>query len=667
MERLLAVKLTNLVKKWADSRGLPIEGNLENKKRYGAGNADKVTHCKGEFLLPTKKFTLYFSTEQYECKDTFTVVGHFDDFEAINVSSFTVYLKDLDDTLDNIVKTLDEMAANIHEGLAGLELTGLPDLAHNPILATYLSDVPNANNNAWVGCRDKISKLLAIQGVDTSMHPNLDCYEGNPAGSKLYEILHSRMCGNSELGHTYYHSLMLYHQPLPCETGSGCLTYYQDDRKRRAGIRTPIKIRKYLDKFFRNAFAANKLCMDKDHIINEVTYVMTPTDDLDVRIYDDSDLDGWAEAYGSEKISSCMSTLSINYGVGEHETYRCYLTNHFTDGAFSSGLSLAVLYNAGEPVARSIVYEQDGQKYYVRNYSDDRLVKWLKLSGYEHRGSIPYGTKLWTCEHDDGAYICPYVDGDSLKGEADARFEHIDGHDLWIIDPDDGDHTLQVTEGYIRLDGENLCECCGRDRIANTDIPDYSGGTIDLCEDCHDHRVYYIDREWQYCRSIYSSDLVRDNDDDWYSPKYLSRTNQFVVNGQLCDYDDYFYCNCTDEWVHKSDGIDLCDAPDFITNSWSGYSDGGYVSKDVYYHYGFELDYYSDYLISDCYATSVSLDGTDIVLADDHFCLEDTTLSGATIVMPRYSLASYDKDLYDRLTVQADKAANNPNPAIIYD
>ena len=150
-------------------------------------------------------------------------------------------------------------------------------------------------------------------------------------------------------------------------------------------------------------------------------------------------------------------------------------------------------------------------------------------------------------------------------------------------------------------------------------------------------------------------------------PKYLSRTGQFLVNGQLCDYDDYFYCNCIDAWIHKSDGIDLCDAPDFITKSWSRYIDGGYVSKDVYDQHGFELDYNSDYLIRDCDITSVSLDGTDIFLANAHFGSEVTTLSGATIVMPRYSLASYDKDLYDRLTVQADKAGINPSPDIVYD
>lgn len=662
MNRLLAVKLTNLIKKWAESRGLPIECNLKNKKQYGA---DKVTHCTGEVVLPTKKVELYFDTEWFRY-NTLTVRGYFTNTPTVRVETLTIYLKDLDDTLDHILKRLSDMTTVSHEGLAGLKLTGLPDLAHNPVLATYLSDTPNANNNVWSRCRDKISNLLTMQGVETSMHPDVDYYTDNHAGYRLYEILHDRMCGDSTLGHTYYHALMEYHQPLPSETVSGCLTYYQDDRKRQAGIRTPIKIRKYLDKFFREAFDANKLCMDKDHVIDEVTNILTLIDDLDVRIYDDSDLDGWAEAYGSEKISSCMNTSSKSYGVGEHETFRCYLTNHFTDGAFSSGLSLAVLYNADEPVARSIVYEQDGQKYYVRNYADDRLAKWLEKKGYEHSGSIPDGTKLWTYELDECEYICPYVDGDSSDGEASARFEHIDGHDLWVIDYN-GDYTLQVTAGYKSVSPDNACECCDRNRIEHTGVSDYLGGTIDLCESCYDYHVYYIDREWQYYRDIHGSDLVRDDEGDWYSPEYLSRTNQVVVDGQLCDRDDCFYCNYLDEWVHTSDGVDLSDAPDFITKSWSRYIDGGYVSKDVYDHYGYELDYYSDYLIHDYAITSVSLDGTDIFLADDHFGLEVTTTSGARIVIPHYNLVSYDKDLYDRLAEQANKAVTNPSPDIVYD
>lgn len=659
MNRLLAVKLTNLIKKWADSRGLPIECRLKNKKQHGA---DKVTHCAGEVVLPTEKVELYFDTEWFKY-NTLTVRGYFADLPTIRVSPLTIFLKDLDDTLDHILKQLADMSSVTHDGLADLKLTGLPDLAHNPILATYLSDAPNANNNVWSRFRDKISTLLTLQGVDTSMHPNNDYSGDNYVGFQLYELLHHTMCGDNTLGHTYYHALIEYHQPLPSETVSGCITYYQDDRKRQAGIRTPIKIRKYLDKFFRDAFDANKLCVDKEYIVDAVTNLLTLPMDLDVRIYDDSNLDGWAEAYASEKISSCMNTTFKNYGVGTHETFRCYLTSHFTDGAFSSGLSLAVLYSAGSPVARSIVYEQDGQKYYVRNYADDRLVKWFESNGYEHGECIPEGTHLYTCNRDGGSddeYICPYVDGDSSEGEPNARFERIDGHNLWVIDYN-GNYTLQVTCGYMSVSPENACDCCNRRRIEHHDIPNYTdGGTVGLCEVCYDEEVCYIDREWQYCEGIWSSDLVHDNEGDWYSPEYLERTNQVVVDGVLCDRDDCFYCKYIDGWVHENDGVNLDDAPDFIVNSWSGYIDGGYVSKAAYDRYGFELEYYSDYLIHERDITSVLLDGVIIQLADEHISMTVAAVMGKAVVIPHYTLARYDKGLYDHLVTHAENIGTNP-------
>ena len=106
---------------------------------------------------------------------------------------------------------------------------------------------------------------------------------------------------------------------------------------------------------------------------------------------------------------------------------------------------------------------------------------------------------------------------------------------------------------------------------------------------------------------------------------------------------------------------------DKLTNrikDWAEYIDGGYVAEDVYRFFGFKLDYYSDYLIYECDITRVSLDGTYIFLANDHLDSKVTTLSGARIVRPHYSLASYDKDLYDLLVEQADMAVTNPSPDI---
>lgn len=656
MKRLLAIKLTNHLRKWADSRGLTIDNRtLTNMYSHGQ---DKATHCYGTLVLQPIGIVLRFDTHYYWAESKLAVKGWVLNSGAFEVDEHYTTLPKLNELLDDLILQLEAKKTVTNDGLANLKLTGLPDLAHNPILAAYLCDVANRSNDSWSWYRSKISAYLRVQDVDTTMFPDYDYAVNNPVGRQLYRLLHNDMCGDTQLGHTYYHALITYHQPLPSETVSGCITYYQDDRKRRAGIRTPIKVRKYLDKFFREAFEADKLCCNKAYIINEATAILTKTLDLDVRIYDDSNLDGWAEAYASTNISSCMNTTSKSYGVGEHETFRCYLTSHFTDGRFSSGLSLAVLYNNDEPVARSIVYEEDGQKYYVRNYADDRLVAWFDLNGYEHSGHIPQGTHLWTELLDGYGYICPYVDGDSDEGDPDARFECIDGHNLWIIDPR-GSYTLQTTSGYREVDEANAsrCQCCGDGYIEYHDVPDYdTGGHISLCEDCYDDRVHYIDREWQYCRFIYGdSSLVRDGDGDWYSREYLADNDLVLCDDYLRPSDEVFYCSYLDDTVLKSDGVFLSDEPYFVQNSWADYSDCGYVSEDVYDNYGIELDYYVVTKVHSAHVSRVALDGSSTNLADEHIERIVTTTPDGFVVVPHISLATYDEELYNALVAQAEK------------
>ena len=114
-----------------------------------------------------------------------------------------------------------------------------------------------------------------------------------------------------------------------------------------------------------------------------------------------------------------------------------------TDGAKSSGLTLAVLYQDGTPVARAITYEQDGEKRYVRNYGDDRLVRWLDDNGYTQQNRLPDGTHLWTEHYGDNDYLSPYVDGDD--DDAKAELAHEDGQPYWVIS----------SEGIV------LQNCCG--------------------------------------------------------------------------------------------------------------------------------------------------------------------------------------------------------------
>lgn len=670
MNRLLAVKLNNQIVKWANSRNLLIGGSLSNAKLFDTD--DKVSYCSGIIAIPSLKIELSFDTKSYIRHKVLSVRGWHMKSSEIDSGRYLIPLQDLDDTLDHIVNHISAETHITHDGLEDLSLTGLPDLEHNPILATYLSDVPNKDNDMWGTCRGKVASLLKLQGIDDRMFPNCEYAEKNFAGHELYTLLHHEMCGDSELGHTYYHALIDYHQPLPSETVSGCLTYYQDDRKRQAGIRTPIRIRKYLDKFFRNAFAKDGLCAEKESIIVQATDILTKLEELDVRIHDDDDYDGWADAYASEKISSCMNTTFKNYGVGTYKTFRCYLTSYYTGGEFSSGLSLAVLYNKGIPVARSIVYEQNGQKYFVRVYADNRLTAWLEQQGYIASGHIPAGTHLYTehlyAENDDSGYICPYVD-DNDSG-AKARFERIGRYNLWVIDPD-GDHSLQVTCGYLDADNSlEKCEYCDEYHVEHEDIPDLEhGGTIALCAECYDTYVHNIDRDWQFYPSVHSdTSLVRCYDGDWYSTAYLSNADLVICDGYLHSRDDCFYCSFSNRWVLKDDdGIYLGDAPQFVQTSWAEYLEEGYVAKSVYDYHGYELSYYSDYEIHNDYAKRIVLGDTITYLAASHIKEYVATKLGDPIAMPYGALADYDKDLYKTLVDQAEQAVTNPSPSIICD
>lgn len=362
------------------------------------------------------------------------------------------------------------------------------------------------------------------------------------------------------------HHLLAYHDVRPSETVKGRLAYYQDDAKRAAGIRTPIKVRKYLSKFF-GEFRSPATLERTARFLDEF---MQSTDDYDVRIYTDADIDGWADAY--YHVPSCMSTQTNAYGVGERETYRCYCTAAMTDGKKSSGLSLAVLYQDGKPVARAITYEQYGDRYYVRNYGDDRLVKWLDEHGYEHCQRLPRDTHLWTECYDEGKdeYLSPYVDG---KGyEAQANLTIIDGQPYWVISSEGV--VLQNCCGYTNAT-PLTCDCCG-DNIADDSEhirPDLHDDEVTLCSCCEESHCHTVDN----CEGVYVSeddlsDLIATNDQGYYTQEYLDNHDLVLTGDNDVIYlGDAEYCEYQDEYYSRYDFTDLSDEPEFVRETWAGY------------------------------------------------------------------------------------------------
>ena len=498
---------------------------------------------------------------------------------------------------------LDEAAVRIvehltpppltHENLAKSGIANLPDLENNPLLAAYLSDA-STDTSAWIPGRGILERTIQAQGFspdDFTPYP----YLPDDITPGIDTVLWTNLAQSCVEDHMVCHHLLAYHDVRASETIKGRITYYQDDAKRRSGIRTPIKVRKYLQKFFGKFRTPEEL----EQIAETLDGLMQSSDDWDVRIYDDSQIDGWADAY--YRITSCMSTKHKNYGVGELETFRCYCTAAMTQGEQSSGLTLAVLYQGDKPVARSITYTSScGEKCYVRNYGDDRLVRWLDEHGYVHQNYLPSETHLWTEAYDDdnNAYLSPYVDGD--PDDAEAELTRIGRRYYWVI-MERGGVVLQNCSGYTSTT-ILACESCG-DRLRDGDEycrPDMYGNDVTLCYLCVADHCHTVDDEDNiYVDSSDMDNLLSTNSQGYYTQAYID-DNDLVVTGDedVIRLAEAEYCLHSDEYYHESDFTDLSDEPEFVRNTWAGYinnsgcvhdwllrRDGTYIDElDTYVH-----------------------------------------------------------------------------------
>ena len=477
-----------------------------------------------------------------------------------------------------------------HENLASANITNLPSLENNPLLATYLSDA-STSATAFTAGRRRLHQTLRAQGFLLEDYTSYPC----PTDDMAFDVANALWCNLAQSGtepHMVVHHLLAYHDVRPSESAQGRLAYYQDDRKRKAGIRTPIKVRKYLQKFFGEFRSLEFL----ERLARFLDGMMQPSDDWDVRLFTDADIDGWSAAY--YHITSCMNTRHMDYGVGELETFRCYCTAAMTDGKKSSGLSLVVLYQDDKPVARSITYTSScGEKCYVRNYGDDRLVRWLDDNGYEHQQRLPSETHLWTEAYDNTAYLSPYVDGDDC--DACATLEFVGGRPYWVISEDGV--VLQNCSGHTSAT-ILTCECCGY-RISDGDEYDQldlHGNDVTLCSHCVIDHCHTVDDENNiYVDSSDMDNLISTQTQGYYTQAYID-DNDLVVTGDedVIRLAEAEYCLYSDEYYHESEFTDLSDEPDYVQKTWNGYindsdcvhdwllrRDGTYIKElDCYVH-----------------------------------------------------------------------------------
>lgn len=159
---------------------------------------------------------------------------------------------------------------------------------------------------------------------------------------------------------------------------------------------------------------------------------------LDVRHHDSYDFEAWERAYANAAILSCMNPNHTSCDVGTRRTFTTYCSGYH--GLPDNGLTLTVLYQKGEPVARAITFKDGEQGYYIKTYGDDRLHKWLQAHNYE-QADFKAGTILYTTAD----LMKPYVDGEDVH-YAD-HYTTSDGKHYWELCTD-GAYDLQTIDAF---------------------------------------------------------------------------------------------------------------------------------------------------------------------------------------------------------------------------
>ena len=418
----------------------------------------------------------------------------------------------------------------------------------------------------WVNAHDKSG--VVVDAVD------------NHAASPITQLL-SRRIGLEPLDDCVF---LISTLPGASTNQPGLIAYYATEQKILANIRTPVKVRRYLQKFPTRGQDPEWV----ERVAQEIDELLGDKPELDVRLFSSADIDGWRDAYqDNNNIRSCMSQDSI-YGVSRHQTYRCYATAHY--GLPDNGLTLAALYHKGEYVARAIVFEHNGDKCYVRHYGDSRIVDWLGDNGYDQVDGYPDGTTLVAFSSDSGGHYHPYVDGDNYY--ADLCYNSSVGQHYWMLGS--GGHRLDDAGG-VAYDDLTTCEHCSApfDHAQEGGCYTSIGGCdYYICDNCANNHTYEVRDGNTYPERLY----VPDMDDllgtrlfryqgELYTRDGLADKDLAVTpNGTVAHQDNLWYCS-DDEQYHTGEAddgvVDTSDIPEecgwgetHITEGY--YNDMGY-------------------------------------------------------------------------------------------
>lgn len=443
----------------------------------------------------------------------------------------------------------------------GIDLNSIMPFPANP---NYVSEVIAKLQETEQNLSTKDLVILFSDDLQMSFHDmftknfELSCIIqiGNPCGLFNADGIYNMQCllqdslSSVEDIENYYQNLITIKidLPSPSTLNPKKLAVWRNTSK-MGGIETRqvVSVRKWIGSTLQGLTddQAENLACKIDNFLQGGTLA-----NLDVRHHTSFDFDAWERAYINDAICSCMNALHTSCEVGIERTFTTYCSGYH--GLPDNGLSLTVLYQNGEPVARAITFTDGEQAYYIRSYGDDRLAQWLQANGYKQSDFVS-GTILYTTDD----LMKPYVDGDLYHAD---HYITNDGKHYWVLCTD-GEYNLQTTDAYA---SQSVCECCNN-RFPDNEISSYQSAVNDdwyiVCDSCYDENRYYVYIGGRYNEPVFfhdgyapdsNSDYV-EYDGEYYHVNSLGEYDLRLIDGKVYHDDDLYYCDVTDKYLTRDD------------------------------------------------------------------------------------------------------------------
>jgi hypothetical protein len=276
---------------------------------------------------------------------------------------------------------------------------------------------------------------------------------------------------------------------------------------------------------------------------------------------ENTDPDGWVEAYNSDQVSSCMQ------GDNCVRVY-AYPGNNIRLATLVSPTNFKVL-------ARCIVRNNDDgtPRGFIRVYPDQccepigaELLAAITADGYGGRTNLD-GVKVQKigAYNDDDEFVMPYIDSGAYGNQSASEFG-----DYMLLGGDDFE--CENTNGYTSRKEEEegeRCDMCGEIEDNCTNDIDADDDNCTVCASClSSHYTYAIvGRE----HGGYTRAYVRDTD---IAETTIGDASSNFASSELS------FCDVSDVWCESTSSVLDCDGDELEYDSNEVSGDSGYVPTD---------------------------------------------------------------------------------------